>query len=558
VAVLGKEARTLAATPSAPRSEAAAVLLQQAALLQTQSIERARDVVDAALRIAPDDAQALWSAAWLAYVAGKSDRAIELYGRLLTVSRADLARRPDDPLLQSTIASIYGSIGTVLLTKADYPGATANFTESLNAAKALAARDSTNPAWQRLVELGQASLGDLALGQGLSQQALDYYRRSLTIADALVTAFPAQDVLRSDLAIAQTRVGDAETLLGHADASIEAYRQAQRLVEALIAAYPGFDGNYLQLAAILSKRAYVELGRGDPPAARDSYAIAIKALRERSTRDPGNRIFQRSLEIAIGGLGDVQTSLPASSQQAAIANIGDALASYTEAAAIAIAQAGQEPGNDLLQYDLWYAKARLSSAHAMRGELQLGFDEIVEARGVIQRLVARNPQSPLFARQLGLTLTKTGQIQAGQGHAEAALASFDNAIAQARSALRLDSAGREPDRDIAFNLSLAGALRAQQGDAATAAANLREAVSTREHVAASDRGNAQWQLDVATAQGQLSLLAGVPLAERLAALRKAVAIVVAHQASGRPPILPDQFVEASKAQLKQLEQAPGP
>ena len=558
VAVLGKEAQALAATHSAPPSETAAVLLQQAALLQTQSVGRARDAVEAALAIAPKDSQALWAAAWLAYVAGKSDDAIGYYQRLLALNQADLSSKPDDPLIQRAIAAIYGSIGTVQLTKGDYRGAASSFGQSLAAAKTLVARDITNPDWQQVLEFAYANLGDLAMAQGLSQVAIENYQHSLEIATDQIKAFPGSDLLRANLLVAQTRIGDAENLLGHTDSAIEAYKQAADLLTKLIAAYPAFDGNYIQLATVVSKRAYVQLARGDAGSAQDSYTIAIHILRDRVARDPSNRILQRNLEIAVGGLGDAQLSSPAINEVQAKANLDAALASYSEAVSTATMLASNEAGNDLLQYDLWYALTRVGSAHGTRGELQLGLEELGKAQAVIRHLVEKNPQNPIFIRQLGLTLGKISLIQNAQGHAGAALLSLADAIGHASAAAKLDPSTRENERDMALYLASSGTIHAQQGDLPAASREFRESIVIRERVAASDPRNALWQLDLANANGQFALCPGSPIEERRAAMRKAVAIILSHQASHALPTLPDQFIEAAKGQLRQLETDPAP
>jgi serine/threonine protein kinase/tetratricopeptide (TPR) repeat protein len=232
----------------------------------------------------------------------------------------------------------------------------------------------------------------------------------------------------------------------------------------------------LELASAYSQEAKILNGHGRLSDAVERYKRAIALRQEVLQHNPTDVLTRRNLMITYGNLGGSLGS-------PIYPNLGDAAGAreyYGKALAIARELANADPHNQLAQYDLAYALFFYASLDLPKEEWPASLALLREADGILQKVVAADPQSIAKLRPLS-------QVERYEGLRLLGLGDIPGAIAQDRLALATNEKGlaRDPSdsmfliNSVSSESSLAEAL-AQQGDRTSSLEMARKAVAQAE------------------------------------------------------------------------------
>mgnify|MGYP003379454933 CR=1 FL=1 len=114
------------------------------------------------------------------------------------------------------------------------------------------------------------------------------YQRLLARSQHWADLDPKNTFWQRNLAISHGKVAQAQAALGDLPAAIAGLRHATALIDALLVASPDSADLAGDLAETQVRLGDVYLRRGDRPAARAAYGVALKARRALAAADPGN------------------------------------------------------------------------------------------------------------------------------------------------------------------------------------------------------------------------------------------------------------------------------
>lgn len=197
---------------------------------------------------------------------------------------------------------------------------------------------------------------------------------------------------------------------------------------------------------------------------------------------------RRSLESALGRLGDLQRSL---------GNAEQARHHYEEGLAIARGLAEREPGRWDLQRDLSLSLHRLGDLHQALGEGEQARRCYEEGLGIGRALVEREPGVSFHQRDLSVSYERLGDLHVALGNAEHARRCYEEG-----STIRRMQAEREPgrselQRDLSVSCERLGDLHAAVGDAEQARRCYEEGLAIRRTLAEREPANIRVQGDLA-------------------------------------------------------------
>jgi tetratricopeptide (TPR) repeat protein len=165
------------------------------------------------------------------------------------------------------------------------------------------------------------------------------------------------------------------------------------------------------------------------------------------------------------------------------------------------------------------------------GDTQGALATARQAREIFQALLAKQPASTDFQRELSVSDEMVGDVEVAQGHLPDALESYSASLAIRDQLAKSDSGNAFWQHDLAVSYNKVGDVEAAQGQLPEALKSYSASLAILDRLAKSDPGNAGWQHelsvshdrlgDVQQAQGDLpaalaSYRATLDIAERLA------------------------------------------
>ena len=160
------------------------------------------------------------------------------------------------------------------------------------------------------------------------------------------------------------------------------------------------------------------------------------------------------------------------------------------------------------------------------GNTDSALGSATQARDILGSLVASNPKSTDFVRELAVSNERIGDVLVMQGHLDSALAAFRDSLSL-RERLRLDDPGNtEYQRDLSVSYNKIGDALMAQGRLDDALAKYRDGLATRSALALKNPSNGQLQRDLSVSDnktGRVLVMQG-HLDAALAAYRDGLAI----------------------------------
>ena len=313
----------------------------------------------------------------------------------------------------------------------------------------------------------------------------------------------------------------ADTMrLGDRDSQLRLkYSQMQtQSLERALRALPQNRAMELELATAYSQEAGAFNALGDVRQAADRFQRAI-SLRERLLQqDPSDVLTRRLLMISYGNMG-------ANLGHPLVLNLGDsagARQAYAKALAIARELAKADSSDQLAQYDLANALLYYASLDLPAEEWKNSLEMLREADGIIQKLIAADPQSLPKFRTLATIQEYEGRRLEGLGQTDEAIGEYRQSLATTEKMLARDGLAMSYlSQALADEEAIARAL-VHQHRAAEAVEMARKAVGRAEHIAPTPSERERATRYVSKAYGTLAdvlVLVGDPTGARAAAGR---------------------------------------
>ena len=122
-----------------------------------------------------------------------------------------------------------------------------------------------------------------------------------------------------------------------------------------------------------------------------------------------------------------------------------------------------------------------------------------QARQIMADLLASNPRSTDFQRELSVSYRDVGDVQVAQGDLAGAVKSYRDSLAIAERLAQLDPSNAGWQSDLSVSYRDVGDVQVAQGDLARALKSYRDCLAIAQRLAQSDPANAVWQSDLAAA-----------------------------------------------------------
>lgn len=380
--LLGREAKTRRNHAELNNKAAAALFLQQSALLETQDLTKARVAANQALKIDPQNLEAIYRLESIADALGRSGEALQLLERYVGIANdAGQSLPPDETHLH------------------------------------------------RLADV-QIKIADLQMDRGEIQPALAAYGAGQEAARQLVAQFPDEVDWKFHFAGLYARIGEARLRLGELDAAEAAYSEMLRFAEQYDRAEPN-TADFINLLA----QANIGLGevlqnKSEAKRALERYEAGLKLFRTLNKLEPQDPAWQRSLALTLIYIGNIKKGM---------ANTTAALRSFEEGVVFADRLIKQQPGNaDALDTQaILYNKIGLVKKDQQDfGSARENFAGAVAIR---RRLVSGDPDNTDAKYTLALALNNLAGVQAELAGMVAARATFLEARTMAK-----EGSAREP------------------------------------------------------------------------------------------------------------------
>jgi tetratricopeptide (TPR) repeat protein len=188
-----------------------------------------------------------------------------------------------------------------------------------------------------------------------------------------------------------------------------------------------------------------------------------------------------------------------------------ALAAYEEARRDAEALAEREPDNPVWQRDLSITHDRIVDMLLARGQLDLALESCRKSLAITEALAAHSPGDTGRQRDLSVAHERLGEMLERQGDLDGALAGFRAGLAIAEGLVRREPERREWQWDLSASLDRLGDALQAKGKVGEAMASYRRGLEIAQALVAVEPARTAWQRDLAVSYhkvGSLEALAG--------------------------------------------------
>jgi hypothetical protein len=393
----------------------------------------------------------------------------DVIARVLARARASLetltAAAPDDHELRRMGYGFLLEFGDAVRRAGDRAQALDLYAQGLERARAaIAALPDAPRIWRRDQIAFLQRIGDARLEAGDVTAGLAAHEEALALARPLA-AEAADALAASDLAQALDGLGKAKLRMGDADGAEAAFGESATIRRALFAAAPG-DAARRDLLGVLDSLGELARGRRDEAGARAAFEEGLGHARALAASDPANALWRRDLAIMLERLGQI-----------ALANEPRrALDLFEESLSLRRALGRLDAQDAALKREIglilvWVGDARRG---ARTGSAREAYEE---ASALARGLARADPANVDLARELGVALARLGGERASAGDREAALAAYEEGLANDRALAGADDPARR--RDVAIGLARIGELRLAGGDREGARSALAESADIR-------------------------------------------------------------------------------
>jgi len=354
----------------------------------------------------------------------------------------------------------------------DTKGALANYRKSVAFIEPLIAKYPDRPKYVLQWLETRINWSTLLASTGEEPRAVEMMQSALPAAHRLPRLCPHD----SDCFLAESGVysGLVNMLVNSDSAAALHFAQLQtRTTEEALQFSPNNTDIQLKLGTAYSQEAKVWNIQGGLQQAVERYRHAV-ALRERVLEHNSTDVLvRRSLMITYGNLGG-------SLGNPLYPNLGDVAGArefYGKALAIARELAKADTNDQLGQYDLANALLFRSVLNVPREEWAECLENLQEADGILQKLVASDPKSISKVRTLATVEEYEGRRLDGLGRMDEAVVKSEESVAHAEKALARVPADRSLLSQTLASEEAAAEILAHHGDEAGAREMARKAIA---------------------------------------------------------------------------------
>jgi len=230
--------------------------------------------------------------------------------------------------------------------------------------------------WRQLGEVGKDQ-GDLA-------EALRAFTTSRDILGELYRRNPDNTEYRFELGNAEFWIGYVHLDAGEFDKAQQAFELYLDNAYKLVEMDPGNPRWLMEQSYAHSNMAALDIERGGPDAegALSNILAAVELNRQVLEMDPGNATYESELGEALAWLADTQLQF---------CNLGEALISRQESAAIAQKMSSESPGNANLKSRYAYALTGVANVALQVGLTDLARENFLKSREILGQMVVVEP-----------------------------------------------------------------------------------------------------------------------------------------------------------------------
>jgi tetratricopeptide (TPR) repeat protein/tRNA A-37 threonylcarbamoyl transferase component Bud32 len=411
----------------------------------------------------------------------------------LAECRADIAisarlavKDPTNAKWQRDLSISHEKLGDVLDAQGKFAEALVEFRQSLAITQTLAVQ-APSPDVERDLGVGHERLGEVLARHDDLAAALTEHRAALAIREQLVANDPNNAILVRDLAASHDAIGALLVDQDDAANALPQFRAALALDERLVARDPSNDSVQSDLAACHDHLGKALRSQGDNAGALVDYRAAVAIQDQLAAKDPSDGDRQSELVLSHKGLGDVLRA-----QGKTIA----ALAEYQVTLDIAAKLAARDPHNAQWQHDLAVVHEKLGYMHQLQNDAPAALAEYRACLAVRERLAAADPTNTATQSDLAASHFNIGDVLS-KADVAGALVEHRAALAITEALVAKDSSRAAWQHDLAESHQTIGHLLRAQGHATAALAELQVALALLEKLRSDDPTNQELQSDLA-------------------------------------------------------------
>lgn len=309
--------------------------------------------------------------------------------------------------------------------------------------------------------------------------------------DRLHEQYPRDLTLNYDLALTLGTLADGHFDLGDLERAQNCYQMKLQLANSL--ADQGISDEGFEVAvtqAIVG--AHDRLGRiawlrGDSRGAAEAYRKSFSIAIDNSKRRPRDLHLRHSAAIGLENLAGEQT---------AIGDLSSARKSLIEALALLQQSVNEEPDSSIWQRSLAMCHGQLGDAELALGNVKEAQSSFATYVGIFQKLVDRDPANANWQRDLATAHDRLGDIRQ-HDDLTGAETEYRLSLAIRSRLVDLDSANWLWQRDHSISHRKLGYALERQHDLKGAESMYMGALAISERLAEQDKTNAQGQRDIA-------------------------------------------------------------
>jgi eukaryotic-like serine/threonine-protein kinase len=177
-------------------------------------------------------------------------------------------------------------------------------------------------------------------------------------------------------------------------------------------------------------------------------------------------------------------------------DIGRARTAATTALSMGRGLADRDPDNPVWQRDVSVTLNRLGSIALGSSELTEALKADQEALGIMRRLSERDPTNATWQQELAISLSGIGNVKSQTGDVRGALDAYEEGLAIIQRLRQPDPSNLALQREIAVRLNETGDMKLSIGDVTSAGADYEEGLATARALVTQNPRNTQWQRDV--------------------------------------------------------------
>lgn len=419
--------------------------------------------------------------------AGDGAAAAEAYDESLAVSRALVARDPENIPWQRDLSISLIKTGDSRLAAGDTAGALADYQESLAIVRRFDDAGAPGDIWQRDYATALGRIGDVKRRTGDTTAALAAYEEGLSIARDLVARDPAHDEWANDVAVRLDKIGDLKRDSGDAEGALAAFAESLATLRGLVAADVGNTAWQSDAAVVLGKISDMKSRVGDAAGAlaADEEGLAIR--RRLAALDPDNAGWQRDLSAALNRIGQLRIDA---------GDVAGAQAAFEEGLAIVGGLADADTTNLSVQRSASVSFIKVGDVKRRQGDMAEALEAYEAGLTIRRRMAEIDPDAVQWQRDVSVGLNKVGDTRLETGDIAGALAAYDEGLDIRRRLIEINPSNREWQRDLSVSLDRVGDIRLQNDDRSGAAATYQESLDLRRGLLAGEPDNTQWQTDL--------------------------------------------------------------